>query len=167
MSRIMTVVAIAAALVLTAGLGSASAHKGKFERQTTIVFEDLPGSTGDRISGVVSLGRQPEEQPFASGAAQSAAGAGRCLAGANVEIEHHLTIEGGGVGGPTTLVATATTNATGAWETSAYEAAGANQLMFDTFRAEVVKTRLPPKNARHKHVCLGAFANQTAFSYSP
>jgi hypothetical protein len=160
MSRLTLVAAIAAALVLTVGLGVASAHKRKFERHTTMAFEELPGSTGDRISGVVSLGPKPEE-PFAV----SAGLAGKCLAGQRVEIKHHLTVEGGGEAGPTTLVATATTDATGAWQTTAYEAAGANQLMFDTFLAEVVKKRLKPKNDRHKHVCIGAFENKTAFSY--
>jgi hypothetical protein len=29
----------------------------------------------------------------------------------------------------------------------------------------VVKKRVPPKNARHKHVCIGAFASKTVFSY--
>jgi len=37
--------------------------------------------------------------------------------------------------------------------------------LFDSFHVEVVKKRLPPKNARHKHVCLGAFADRTVFSY--
>jgi hypothetical protein len=160
MSRLTIVVAIASALALTVGLGNASAHKRKLERQTTVVFEDLPGSTGDRISGQVSLGSPPEEQPLA----RTAGLAGNCLKGQRVEIKHHLTAEGGG-GGPLSLVATAFTNAQGAWETTAYEARGANDLMFDTFRIEVVKKRLPPKNARHKHVCIGAFAGKTVFSY--
>jgi hypothetical protein len=63
------------------------------------------------------------------------------------------------------LVATTVTDATGVWQTTAYEASAANQLLFDAFFVEVVKKRLPPKNARHKHVCLGAFANKTVFSY--
>ncbi len=74
------------------------------------------------------------------------------------------TAEGGG-GGPATLVATAVTNATGAWQTTAYEARAANDLLFDSFHVEVVKKRLRPKNARHKHVCIGAFASRTVFSY--
>jgi hypothetical protein len=28
-----------------------------------------------------------------------------------------------------------------------------------------VKKRLRPKTSRHKHVCIGAFANRTVFSY--
>jgi hypothetical protein len=36
--------------------------------------------------------------------------------------------------------------------------------LFDSFHVVVVKKRLPPKNARHKHVCLGAFADKTVFS---
>ena len=162
MSRVTVVATLAGALVLGMGAGDAGAHKKKTQRNTTIMFQDLPGSTGDRIYGQLALGAKPEE-PFSL--AFAAAGA-NCLAGRRIEIEHNLTVgDGGGPAGPRTLVATATTNAVGAWETSAYEAAGANQLLFDTFFAEAVKTRLPPKNQRHKHVCIGAFANKTAFSY--
>ena len=89
--------------------------------------------------------------------------AANCLKGQRVEIKHALTAEGGG-SGPATLVATAVTNATGAWQTTAYEARAANDLLFDSFHVEVVKKRLRPKNARHKHVCIGAFASRTVFS---
>jgi hypothetical protein len=168
MSRLTIVVAIAAALALAVGLGTASAHKKKFARQTTLVFEDLPGSTGDRLSGQVSLGAPPSEDPPPDPGGEPLARktglAAKCLGGQTVRIKHHLTSEGGGEAGPTTVVATATTGATGAWQTTAYEAAGANQLKFDTFLVEVVKKRLKPKNARHKHVCIGAFANKTTFS---
>jgi hypothetical protein len=163
--RLTIVVVIAAALGLTVGIGSAGAHKRKLQRQTTVVFEDLPGSTGDRISGQVSIGA-PQEPPLYGGEilARSAGLAANCLKGQRVEIKHALTAEGGG-GSPATLVATAVTNATGAWQTTAYEARAANDLLFDSFHVEVVKKRLRPKNARHKHVCIGAFASRTVFSY--
>jgi hypothetical protein len=165
MSRPVTVVALVVALTLTVGLSSASAHKRKIARQTTLVFEELPGSSGDRISGQVSIG-SPQEPPLDGGEplATTAGLAANCLRGQRVEIKHNLTAEGGG-GGPTTVVANAVTNPQGAWETTAYEARAANDLMFDSFKVEVVKKRLPPKNSRHKHVCIGAFANKTVFSY--
>jgi hypothetical protein len=171
MFRLTLFVAMAAALALTLGVGSASAHKKKTLRQTTLVFEDLPGSTGDRLSGQVSLGAPPEEseplpppEPLAANPLASAAARGNCIKGQRVEITHFLTSEGGGQASPPTLVATATTDATGAWATTAYEAAGASQLKFDTFKVKVVKKRLRPKNARHKHVCLPTGANKTVFS---
>jgi hypothetical protein len=165
MSNLLRGAAIVAALTFIVGLGDASAHKRKFERQTTVKFEDLPGSTGDRVSGQVALGRKPEEPVFYSGALAWKSGvAARCLSGQTVLIKHTLTAEGGG-SNPPTLVATATTNAAGAWQTTAYEASGANQLMFDSFQIEVAKKRLKPKNLQHKHVCIGAFANTTTFSY--
>jgi hypothetical protein len=163
----MTVVALVAALTLTVGLSNASAHKRKIPRQTTVVFEDLPGSSGDRISGQVSIGAPPEEPPPSYGGeplARTAGLAANCLKGQRVEIKHNLTAEGGG-SGPATVVANAVTNAQGAWQTTAYEARGANDLLFDSFHVEVVKKRLKPKNGRHKHVCIGAFANRTVFSY--
>ena len=161
MFRATVVAMLTGALALGVGVGEAGAHKKKTQRNTTIMFQDLPGSTGDRIYGQLALGAKPEE-PFSLA---FAAARGNCLAGQKIEIEHNLTIpDGAGPAGPRTLVATATTNAAGAWETTAYEAAGANQLLFDSFFAEAVKTRLPPKNARHKHVCIGAFADKTVFS---
>jgi hypothetical protein len=166
MARLTIVVAIAATLLLAAGLSNASAHKRKIPRQTTVVFEDLPGSSGDRISGQVSIGAPPEEPPPDGGEplARTAGLAANCLKGQRVEIKHNLTAEGGG-SDPATVVANAVTNAQGAWQTTAYEARAANDLMFDSFHVEVVKKRLKPKNARHKHVCIGAFANRTVFSY--
>jgi hypothetical protein len=166
MFRLTLVAAITVAFALMVGLGTASAHKRKFERQTTVKFEDLPGSTGDRISGQVALGRKPEEPLYGAvePLARKAGLAAKCLGGQTVFIKHTLTAEGGGSAEPT-LVATAVTDATGAWQTTAYEASGANQLQFDTFQIEVVKKRLKPKKARHKHVCIGAFANTTTFSY--
>jgi hypothetical protein len=159
--------AVAAALTLTIGVAGADAHKRKIQRWTTVQFQDLPGSTGDRVYGQVNLGAKPQEpiegggEPFL---ARSAGIAGRCLAGQKVLIKHTLTAEGGG-SDPPTLVGTTTTNATGAWEFSSYEASAANQLLFDSFQIEVAKTRLKPKSHRHKHVCLGAFGNVTVFSY--
>jgi hypothetical protein len=166
MARLTIVVAVAATLVLTAGLSNASAHKRKIARQTTVVFEDLPGSSGDRISGQVSIGAPPEEPPPDGGEplARTAGLAANCLKGQRVEIKHNLTAEGGG-SDPATVVANAVTNAQGAWQTTAYEARGANDLLFDSFHVEVVKKRLRPKTSRHKHVCIGAFANRTVFSY--
>lgn len=168
MSRLTIIVAIAAALGLTAGVGSADAHKRKLQRQTTVVFEDLPGSSGDRLSGQVSIGAPPEELPPPDGGeplARTAGLAANCLKGQKVEIKDQPTIPGGGTSGPNALVATAVTDAQGAWQTTAYEARAANDLLFDSFHVEVVKKRLPPKNARHKHVCIGAFADRTVFSY--
>jgi hypothetical protein len=164
--RVVLGVVVGAMSLLIAGAGSATAHKRKFERQTTVKFEDLPGSTGDRVSGQVALGRKPEEPLFGySGPLAWKAGlAAKCLSAQTVLIKHTLTAEGGG-SDPPTLVATAITNATGAWQTTAYEASGANQLLFDSFQIEVAKKRLKPKNFRHKHVCIGAFANTTTFSY--
>jgi hypothetical protein len=163
--RLTIVAVIAAALGLTGGIGTAGAHKRKLPRQTTVAFEDLPGSSGDRISGQVSIG-VPQEPPLEGGGylARSAGLAANCLKGQRVEIKHALTAEGGG-GDAATLVATAVTNANGAWETTAYEARAANDLLFDSFHVEVVKKRVKPKNARHKHVCKGAFASRTVFSY--
>jgi hypothetical protein len=166
MSRSMTLFALVAVLTLTVGLSNAGAHKRKLPRQTTLVFEDLPGSSGDRISGQVSIGAPPEEpQPYGGEPLATTAGlAASCLKGQRVEIKHTLTAEGGG-SDPPTVVANAVTNAQGAWQTTAYEASGGNVLMFDSFHVEVVKKRLRPKNSRHKHVCIGAFANKTVFSY--
>jgi hypothetical protein len=161
------VLALAAALTLTIGVASADAHKRKIQRWTTVQFQELPGSSGDRVYGQVNLGAKPQE-PIEGGGepllARSAGIAGKCLSGQKVLIRHTLTAEGGG-SDPPTLVGTATTNATGAWEFTSYEASAANQLLFDSFQIEVAKTRLKPKNHRHKHVCLGAFGGVTTFSY--
>ena len=161
MFRLTFAVALAAALALTLGVGGAGAHKKKTDRQTTVAFQDVPGPGNDIVSGQVSLGRPPEE-PGGEFYAR-AAKAGNCLAGQQVLIKHTLTPEGGGAA-PATLVTKAVTGPTGAWQ-AAYEASGANLLMFDTFQIEVAKKRLKPKNARHKHVCKGAFGNKTVFSF--
>ena len=162
MIRLTLAVAMAAVLVLTVGVGSAGAHKRKTDRQTTVTFEEVTGPANDIVSGQVSLGRAPEEV-FGAGLLAQAAGAGNCLAGQPVLVKHTLTPEGGGAA-PAQLVKTVTTGPTGEWQAT-YEASGANLGMFDTFQIEVAKTRLPPKNARHKHVCKGAYGNKTVFSY--
>jgi hypothetical protein len=154
------VAALAASVALIVSAGSADAHKRKVERWTTVQFQELSGSAGDRIYGQVNLGPKPEEPLMA----RSAGIAGKCLSGQKVLIKHTLTAEGGG-SDPPALIGTTTTNTTGAWEFTSYEASAANQLLFDSFQIEVAKTRLPPKNHRHKHVCLGAFGNTTVFSY--
>ncbi len=161
MFRLTLAVAMTVVLVLTVGVGSAGAHKEKTDRQTTVTFQDVPGPGNDVVSGQVSLGRAPEEV-FGAGLLAQAAGAGNCLAGQQVLVKHTLTPEGGGAA-PAQLVKTVTTGPTGAWQAT-YEASGASVLMFDTFQIEIAKKRLPPKNARHKHVCKGAFGNKTVFS---
>ena len=138
----------AAVFSLALALGATGAHAGKsrivkIDRSTTVQFEDLPGSTGDRVFGQLSVGSGPAK--FAS----------RCLAGQTVVIRHTLTKPGGG-SPPPTPVGTVTTNAQGAWELTSYEAAGALQLLYDTFQIEVPKHRLTPKGVSPKRVCLGA-----------
>jgi hypothetical protein len=153
-------------LTLTIGVATADGHKRKIQRWTTVQFQELPGASGDRVYGQVNIGAKPQEPIDGGGEplARSAGIAGRCLSGQKVLIKHTLTAEGGG-SDPPSLIGTATTNASGAWEFTSYEAQAANQLLFDSFQIEVAKTRLKPKNARHKHVCKGAFGNVTVFSY--
>jgi hypothetical protein len=124
----------------------ADAHKVKIQRSTTVGFEDLPGTTGDRVFGQVSIGAKSQ--------ATSPALSARCLAGQQVLIKHTLTAPGGG-SAPPKVIGSTTTDAQGAWEFTAYEANGASQLMYDTFQIEVPKHPLL-KNARHKHICLAA-----------
>ncbi len=175
MSRRIIVAMIATSLLLTVGLGEASAKKRKIARQTTIVFEDLPGSSGDRISGQVALGSPPEE-PFGGEPLAAAAGGGaaRCLAGQKVLVRDLIfaaafqpltratTSQGTDRGN---LVATATTDASGFWQTTSFEASAGNQGLFDKISVEVVKKPLKSNNPSKQTVCLGAFANQTVFSY--
>jgi hypothetical protein len=161
------VAAATLSLTIALGVGSADAHKRKIQRWTTVQFQELPGSSGDRVYGQVNIGSKPQEPIDGGGEpllARSAGIAGKCLSGQKVLIKHTLTAEGGG-SDPPTLVGTTTTNATGAWEFTSYEATAANQLLFDSFQIEVAKTRLPPKTHRHKHVCIGAFGGVTVFSY--
>jgi hypothetical protein len=133
-------------LALLIGVQSAQAEKRRIPRSTTVHFEDLPGSTGDRVFGQLTVG-QPQ--------AGSASASSRCLAGQQVVIRHTLTRPGGGSPEPT-VVGTATTDATGAWEFTGYEASGANQGLYDTFQVKLPKHPLGPKNARLRFVCLGA-----------
>jgi hypothetical protein len=169
--RLSVLCAVAATLMMVVGPATAGAHKKKWERHTTVEFQDLPGSSGDRLSGVLSFGPEPEEPFFSAGPPAHAAAAANCIAGARVLIHHHAfqaaidRSAGKSQISQYPVVATATTDSTGAWATTGYEASAANQLLFDQFNIEVVKTRLPPKNSRHKHVCLGAFADKTVFSY--
>jgi hypothetical protein len=163
MFRLTIVLAIMGALALAVGVGGAGAHKKKSERVTTVDFQDVPGPGNDVVSGQVFVGPPPELDPVTGEPVARAAAAGNCLAGQQVLVKHTLTPEGGGAA-PAVLVTKAVTDASGAWQ-AVYEASGANVGMFDTFQIEVAKTRLKPKNARHKHVCIGAFGNKTAFSY--
>ncbi|MGH2956817.1 MAG: hypothetical protein ACRDL6_07480 [Solirubrobacterales bacterium] len=157
---------IAALLALTLGVADAGAHKKKTDRQTTVTFQDVPGPGNDVVSGQVSLGRAPDPDEFlqvgGEPLAQAAGKKANCLARARVLVKHTLTSEGGGADDPK-LVATAFTGPTGAWQAT-YEASGASLLKFDTFQIEVAKKRLKPKNAKHKHVCKGAFGDRTVFS---
>jgi len=142
------VIAGAAALSLAVVLGATTATAGdtgivRIKRSTTALFQDLPGSTGDRVYGQLSVSSGPAKL------------ASRCLAGQTVVIRHTFTKPGGGSTAPT-LVATVTTDAQGAWESTSYEAAGATQLLYDTFQIEVPKHRVPPKTVRPKRVCLAA-----------
>jgi hypothetical protein len=163
MFRLTIVLAMMSVLALTVGVGGASAHKKKTERVTTVDFQDVPGPGNDIVSGQVFVGPPPELDPGTGEPLARTAGAGNCLAGQQVLVKHTLTPEGGGAA-PPVLVTKAVTGPTGAWQ-AVYEASGANVGMFDTFQIEVAKKRLKPKNDRHKHVCIGAFGNKTAFSY--
>jgi hypothetical protein len=128
------------------GVTGATAGESKIvriDRKTTVQFEDLPGSIGDRVYGQLTVGSGPAK--FAS----------RCLASQTVLIRHTFTKPGGG-SDPATLVATVKTDAQGAWESTSYEAAGATQLLYDTFQVEVPKHRLTPKGVSPKRVCLKA-----------
>jgi hypothetical protein len=175
MPRSLFAVALAAALTLALGMGSASAKTLKrvvVPRQTTIQFTDLPGSSGDRISGVVSLGQPPQDPDDAMNSEPLAAKAGfnnpaKCLANQTVQIRHNLTAgEGGGPITEPTVVATTKTDANGAWQ-AFYEASGANQLIFDTFTAEVIQRKYvkKTKKGKKKLICNYAFRTTTVFSY--
>ena len=166
MRRVGVLVAVVSLLSMAVGVSEAAAHKRKLPRITTVEFLDLPGSSGDRVSGVVSIGQKPADPIDGGGEplAHTSSLPAQCIANQKVLIKHTLTAEGGGSAQPT-VVATAITDASGAWQSTSYEASGANQLLFDSFQIEVVKSRVPPKNGQHKHVCLGAFGNKTVFSY--
>ena len=147
--------AMAVTLALFVGVQSASAHTVKIQRTTTVQFEDLPGSTGDRVFGQVSISAKSQSQAPALAA--------RCLAGQEVLIKHTLTAPGGGSPDPT-VVGKATTDATGAWEFTSYEAAGFGVQKFDTFQIEVPKHQLGKKTKSGKHVRLGASGFVTVLS---
>lgn len=143
------------ALLVGAQMGAAhssAAHIVKIKRSTTVEFQDLPGATGDRVFGQVTVAN--------SG---SPALAARCLAGQQVLIKHTLTAPHGG-SEPAKVVGTATTDAQGAWEFDAYEAAGMSLQMFDTFQIEVPKHQVGNKSARGKRVCLAASGFATVYS---
>jgi len=141
-------IAGAAALSVAIALGATSASAGdtgivRIDRKITVQFQDLPGTTGDRVYGQLSVTSGPAKL------------AGRCLAFQSVVIRHAFTKPGGGSTTPTP-VATVKTDAQGAWELTSYEAAGAARLEYDSFQVEAPKHRLAPKRIRPKRVCLGA-----------
>ena len=150
------VVLVAGALVaLLVGVQSADARKlVKIQRSTTVQFQDLPGSTGDRVFGQLSI--SPKSQ------ASFPAIASRCLAGQQVLIKHTLTAPGGG-SPPPTVIGSATTDAQGGWEFTGYEANGISLQRFDTFQIEIPKHPLV-KNKRRKNVCLAASGFVTVLS---
>ena len=134
-------------LALFVGVQSAGAHTVKIERSITVEFQDLPGSTGDRVFGQVSISSRSQSRTPALAA--------RCLAGQQVQVKHTLTAPGGG-SPPVTVLGTATTDAQGAWEFTSYEADGFGVQKFDTFQISVPKHKLGKKTKSGKHVCLGA-----------
>jgi hypothetical protein len=158
-------------LLTATGASGAKKKTRSVERQTTIEFTDLPGSSGDRISGQVQLGARPEGPEECSPlpceplmARASALTPSRCLKGQRVEIRQHYTGEGGGSvpGSEPTLVATATTDASGAWQTTAYEASGANRNLFDVLTAGVPYRAY--KKGSKRLICLKASETRTVFS---
>ena len=153
--RRAVVVLIAGAVFALLGAQMAAAHTVKIKRSTTVAFTDLPGSTGDRVFGQLSI--NPKSQ------ASFPALAARCLAGQRVLVKHTLTSPGGG-SPPVTVLGTAITDATGAWEFTSYEASGFAQQKFDTFQIEVVKHPITKKTVGGKHVCLGASGFKTVLS---
>ena len=167
MSRRIIVALLATSLLLTVGLGQASAKKRHVARHTTIVFQEGPPGSPDLISGQVLLGPAPEE-PFAAAAG---GGAARCLAGQKVLIRdtifaaaihplshaHASELTG-------TVVATTTTDAQGLWQVNSFNAQAGNQALFDKIGVEVVKKPLKAKGGTQT-VCDGAFASKTVFSY--
>jgi hypothetical protein len=142
-------------LTLFFGVQSAGAHTVKIQRATTVQFEDLPGSTGDRVFGQITIGAKSQSS-FPALAA-------RCLAGQEVLIKHTLTAPGGG-SPPPQVVGRATTDVQGAWELTSFEARGFDVQKFDTFQIEVVKHKLGKKTKNGKHVCLGASGFVTVLS---
>jgi hypothetical protein len=169
MSRRMIVAMMASSLLLTVGLGQASAKKRHVARHTTVVFQEGPQGSPDLISGQVLLGPEPQE-PLA---AATGGGAARCVAGQKVLIRD--TIFAAALKPLTrasardsqltgTLVATTFTDAQGFWQVNSFDAQAANQLLFDKIGVEVVKKPLKAKGGSQT-VCDGAFASKTVFSY--
>jgi hypothetical protein len=169
MSRRIIVVMMASSLLLTVGLGQASAKKRHVARHTTVVFQEGPQGSPDLISGQVLLGPEPQE-PLAAAAG---GGAARCVAGQKVLIRDTifaaalkpLTRASARASQLTgTLVATTFTDAQGFWQVNSFDAQAANQLLFDKIGVEVVKKPLKAKGGSQT-VCDGAFASKTVFSY--
>ena len=167
MFRRIIVATMATALLLTVGLGQASAKTRHIARHTTLAFQEGPQGSPDLISGQVLLGPEPQE-PFAAAAG---GGAARCLAGQKVLIRdtifagafHPLTrARASQLTG--TVVATTFTDAQGFWQVNTFDAKAANQLLFDKIGVEVVKKPLKSKGGSQT-VCDGAFASKTVFSY--
>jgi hypothetical protein len=165
---------MATALLLTVGLGQASAKKRHVARHTTIDFQEGPQGSPDRISGQVLLGPEPQEPGFFLGeplAAAAGGGAGRCLAGQKVLIRDTIfaaalrPLASAGTSQLTgTVVATTTTDAQGFWQVNSFNAQAGNQALFDKIGVEVVKKPLKSKGGSQT-VCDGAFASKTFFSY--
>jgi hypothetical protein len=178
MSRRIIVAMMATALLLTVGLGQASAKKRHVARHTTMTFQEGPQGSPDQISGQVLLGPEPQEPIDGGGeplAAAAGGGAARCLAGQKVLIRD--TIFAAAVKPLTpasartrtseltgTVVATTFTDAQGFWHVNSFDARAANQLLFDKIGVEVVKKPLKAKGGIQT-VCDGAFASKTVFSY--
>lgn len=174
MSRRIIIALMAASLLLTVGLGDASAKKRHVARHTTIDFQEGPQGSPDRISGQVLLGPEPQEPINFVGerlAAAAGGGAARCLAGQKVLIRDTIfaaalrPLTRAGTSQLTgTVVATTVTDAQGFWQVTTFDAKAANQLLFDKIGVEVVKKPLKSKGGSQT-VCDGAFANKTVFSY--
>jgi hypothetical protein len=168
MLRRIIIALTATALLLTVGLGEASAKKRHIARHTTLVFQEGPKGSPDLISGQVLFGPEPEEPGVFAAAAGG--GAARCLAGQKVVIRDtvfaaaikpltraHASLTG-------TVVATATTDAQGFWQVNSFNAQAGNQALFDKISAEVVKKPLKAKGGTQT-VCDGSATNKTVFSF--
>ena len=174
MARRIIIALVATSLLLTVGVGQASAKKRHVARHTTIVFQEGPPGSPDLISGQVLLGPEPQDPGFFASeplAAAAGGGAGRCLAGQKVLIRdtifaaavHPLThAKASELTG--TVVATTTTDAQGLWQVNSFNAQAGNQALFDKIGVEVVKKPLKAKGGTQT-VCDGAFASKTVFSY--
>jgi hypothetical protein len=167
---------MATTLLLTVGLGHASAKKRHVARHTTLVFQEGPQGSPDLISGQVLLGPEPQEPIDGGGeplAAPAGGGAARCVRGQKVLIRD--TIFAAALAPLTrasarasqltgTVVATTFTNAQGFWQVNSFDAQAGNQALFDKIGVEVVKKPLKAKGGSQT-VCDGAFAGKTVFSY--